>query len=455
MGRADLYGGNYYLNSNTGGSGPVLKYQGSPVIAANYGTYKVIAAEQLSDGGYNVAWKNSSTGLFSIWNTDSNGNFVKTVGAAPEMGGTEMSLKTLEWAFHQDLNGDSAIGMPSIETNGTTTTVLDSGYYFMLSPSTGTGQSLKYQGSAVIAANYGAYKVIATEQVSGGGYDVVWKNSSTGYYSVWSTDSNGNFLTTLAAAPEVLGSAPSLKALEPVLHQDLNGDGVIGASPVVVDLDGNGIDLLPLSSSSAAFDMDGQGRERTAWISGADGLLAIDLGANGSAAPDGIINQTEEIVFTAWAPGTTSDMAALAQVFDSNHDGALSRADARWDDFRIWQDLNADGISQSGEVHKLSDFGISSIGLNPTGDPSALSDGSIIQGLSSYTRTDGTMGIAGDVIFSTDPNSHLSNALSQLVQAMASYSDNRGFLTPLEPLSSQYDQAAQGVLAAWRPAAAG
>ncbi|KYG21651.1 hypothetical protein SE92_16435 [Bradyrhizobium sp. AT1] len=451
-----LSGGNYYLNSISSGNGPVLKYQGSPVIAANYGAYKVIAAEQLSDGGYNVAWKNSSTGLFSIWNTDSNGNFVKTVAAAPELGGTEMSLKALEPMFHQDLNGDGAIGLPSVELNGSTITVLDSGYYFMLSASTGTGQSLKYQGSPVIAANYGAYKVIAAEQVSGGGYDVVWRNSSTGYYSVWSTDSAGNFVTTLAAAPEVLGSDPSLKALEPVLHQDLNGDGVIGASPVVLDLDGNGIDLVPLSSSSAAFDMDGQGRERTAWISGADGLLAIDLGANGSAAPDGIIDQTNEIVFTAWAPGTTSDMDALAQVFDTNHDGELSAADARWDDFRIWQDLDADGFSRFDEVHRLSDFGISSIDLHPVGGPSVLSDGSVIQGLSSYTRTDGTTGIAGDVAFAIDPSSRLSNAFSQLVQAMASYSGDRGFVTSPEPLSSQYDHAAQGALAAtWRPAAAG
>jgi len=451
-----LSGGNYYLNSISSGNGPVLKYQGSPVIAANYGAYKVIAAEQLSDGGYNVAWKNSSTGLFSIWNTDSNGNFVKTVAAAPELGGTEMSLKALEPMFHQDLNGDGAIGLPSVELNGSTITVLDSGYYFMLSASTGTGQSLKYQGSPVIAANYGAYKVIAAEQVSGGGYDVVWRNSSTGYYSVWSTDSAGNFVTTLAAAPEVLGSDPSLKALEPVLHQDLNGDGVIGASPVVLDLDGNGIDLVPLSSSSAAFDMDGQGRERTAWISGADGLLAIDLGANGSAAPDGIIDQTNEIVFTAWAPGTTSDMDALAQVFDTNHDGELSAADARWDDFRIWQDLDADGFSRFDEVHRLSDFGISSIDLHPVGGPSVLSDGSVIQGLSSYTRTNGTTGIAGDVTFAIDPSSRLSGAFSQLVQAMASYSGDRGFVASPEPLSSQFDHAAQGALAAtWRPAAAG
>ncbi|MCA1424260.1 hypothetical protein, partial [Bradyrhizobium sp. BRP23] len=59
-----------------------------------------------------------------------------------------------------------------------------------------------------------------------------------GHYSVWSTDSSGNFVTTLAAAPEVLGSDPTLKALEPTLQQDLDGDGTIGvpiASPVTIE----------------------------------------------------------------------------------------------------------------------------------------------------------------------------------------------------------------------------
>nr|WP_283816134.1 hypothetical protein [Bradyrhizobium iriomotense] len=139
--------------------------------------------------------------------------------------------------MHQDLNGDGRIGLPVIsgaiiETFGSTAAALYSGNYYLDDLSTGTGPTLKYAGAAVIAANYSTWSVIAAEQVTGGGYDVVWKDSSSGNYSVWSTDSNGNFLTTLAAAPVVLGSDPSLKALEPTLHQDLNGDGTVGAAPL-------------------------------------------------------------------------------------------------------------------------------------------------------------------------------------------------------------------------------
>ncbi|MBR0780540.1 M10 family metallopeptidase C-terminal domain-containing protein [Bradyrhizobium iriomotense] len=232
-----LSGGNYYLDNISTGTGPTLKYAGSAVVAANYSTWSVIAAEQVSGGGYDVVWKNSANGHYSVWSTDSTGNFLTTLAAAPEVLGTDASLKALEPTLHQDLNGDGTIGFPvvsgvTIEALGSTSVILSGGNYYLENISTGTQPTLKYAGSVVNAANYSTWSVIGAEQVSGGGYDVVWKNSANAHYSVWSTDANGNFQTTLAAAPEVLGSDPSLKALEPTLHQDLNGDGVVGAAPL-------------------------------------------------------------------------------------------------------------------------------------------------------------------------------------------------------------------------------
>ena len=48
-------------------------------------------------------------------------------------------------------------------------------------------------------------------------------------YTVWSTDSNGNFVTN--GTGTVSGSSSVLKSLEPSFRQDLNGDGVVGAGP--------------------------------------------------------------------------------------------------------------------------------------------------------------------------------------------------------------------------------
>jgi hypothetical protein len=179
------------------------------------------------------------------------------------------------------------------------------------------------------------------------------------------------------------------------------GDGM----PVILDLDGNGIDIIPLNASQASFDMDGAaGREHTAWAGPGDGFLTIDLGADG---PDGVIDQASEIVFTQWSPGAASDMAALRDVFDTDHNGKLDLGDARWSDFRIWQDANGDGVSQTGEVKTPGALGIVSIGLDPAGPSQNFADGSAIQGLAGFVRTDGSIGTAADVVLAYQPADHL------------------------------------------------
>lgn len=90
-------------------------------------------------------------------------------------------------------------------------------------------------------------------------------------------------------------------------------------------------------------------------------------------------------------------MAALRQVFDTNQNGWLDGADARWSEFRIWQDGNSDGVSQAPEMHPLADLGVGAIDLNPTGPAKSFPDGSVISGSSLYLKTDGSTGLAGDV----------------------------------------------------------
>ena len=173
--------------------------------------------------------------------------------------------------------------------------------------------------------------------------------------------------------------------------------------PIILDLDGDGVEITPLTFSAAHFDMNNlAGRERTAWVGPDDGLLAIDLAADGGGGPDGNIDQTKEIVFAAWAPGATSDMAAVRQVFDTNGNGTLDAGDARWSEFRVWRDANGDGVSQSGEVKTLDQLDIASIDLTPAGSARTLDDGSVIGGVSTYTHKDGTTGAAGDVSLAFD-----------------------------------------------------
>src|ERR1017187_2763018 len=77
--------------------------------------YTAITVEQTACG-YEVALKNSGTNQFSIWNTDSSGNFI----SYSVYSGTSTALESLETGFHQDLNGDGVINLPTtvIEATG-------------------------------------------------------------------------------------------------------------------------------------------------------------------------------------------------------------------------------------------------------------------------------------------------------------------------------------------------
>lgn len=387
-------GNNYYLDSNSTDTGPVLNNGGTAWVAGSWGAWNPIGVEVRATG-YQVAWKQAGYDLYMVYNTDSNGNI--TTQAIGGVTGSTPALEAFETNFHQDLNGDGTIGVPgTIELFGSTSLVVVGQNYFLDSNNSGIGPELTLSGSPVTVGG-SAWTPIAAEQTSTG-YEVALKNASTNQYTVWNTDSSGN--VTYAPISAVSGTSVALVALEPSFHQDLNGDGLIGfgGSPVILDLNGDGVSLSLLGASNATFDMTGDGqRVQTAWASAGDGFLAIDLGANGQGGPDGVIDQSKEIVFTEWAPGTTSDMDALRQVFDTNHDGKLDAVDGRWSDFRIWQDANGDGISDPGEVKTLDQLGITSIDLTPTGPALSFADGSVIQGLSTYSRADGTTGVAADV----------------------------------------------------------
>ena len=210
--------GNAIANTLNGGSGndTITGGGGNDTIIGGAGSDTAVYSG--SRANYTISY-NATTQTFTL---------VDLRNGSPDGTDTATSIESFKFA-------DGTIASSSltivIEAFGSTSAVLSGSNYYLNNISTGTGPTLKFGGSVVNAPDYGTWSVVAAEQVSGGGYDVVWKNSANAHYSVWSTDSTGNFQTTLAAAPEVLGSDASLKALEPTLHQDLNGDGTIGAAP--------------------------------------------------------------------------------------------------------------------------------------------------------------------------------------------------------------------------------
>ena len=82
-----------------------------------------------------------------------------------------------------------------IEASGSTSLVEVGNQFFLDSISTGSGPSLKYGGADVVAGQFGGWTPIGAEQTATG-YEVAWKITGADQYSVWTTDSSGNFIST-------------------------------------------------------------------------------------------------------------------------------------------------------------------------------------------------------------------------------------------------------------------
>jgi len=185
-----------------------------------------ISSVKVDGGGYDVAWENSS-GQFTFWATDSQGNFKSYPTHGVALAGNSTTVESYETIFHQDLNGDHTIGVPSATPpstpSGLTGLVQVGDNYFL----GGTGPELKYHGAAVTTGQFQDWIPISSVQVDGGGYDVAWKNSS-GQFTFWATDSHGNFQSYPTHGVALAGNSTTVESYENIFHQDLNGDHTIG-----------------------------------------------------------------------------------------------------------------------------------------------------------------------------------------------------------------------------------
>ena len=225
-------GNNYFLYAAGTTAGPELRYAGAAVIAG--GQIPIGAVETAS--GYEVAWKLPSVNEYALWTVDSKGNFLSGSGA---LAGNSFKLKSAETTFNQDLNGDGVIGLNPIviqtDTNayGSTSLAELGNNYFLYAAGTTAGPELRYAGAAVIAGGR-SIPIGAVETASG--YEVAWKLPSVNEYALWTVDSKGNFLSGSGALAR---NSFKLESAETTFNQDLNGDGVIGLNPIVIQTDTN------------------------------------------------------------------------------------------------------------------------------------------------------------------------------------------------------------------------
>lgn len=172
--------------------------------------------------------------------------------------------------------------------------------------------------------------------------------------------------------------------------------------PLTLDLNGDGIQTVPLSTPPLFFDLTASGvKVSTGWIAPSDGLLVMDRNGNG------LIDSGAELfgdATPAYAAGTSSPttgsgrtvdgFAALAQE-DTNGDGLVNNLDTNFASLRVWQDANQDGISQANELKTLTDAGIASFNVSRSTHSQTLANGNQIADLGTFTYSDGRQGNTG------------------------------------------------------------
>ncbi len=168
--------------------------------------------------------------------------------------------------------------------------------------------------------------------------------------------------------------------------------------PIVIDMDGDGVEFKSVDEG-VVIDVDDDGqKEQTAWAANDDAVLIYD--ANNNNDVDG----RSEFAFADYSKNeSATDMEGLREAFDSNNDGVLSEEDDSFDQFKLWQDENGDGLVGEGEMVSLRDAGIESIGLISDGMSYQAANGDVtVHGESQVSYHDGSTGVAADAEFAFD-----------------------------------------------------
>ncbi len=171
--------------------------------------------------------------------------------------------------------------------------------------------------------------------------------------------------------------------------------------PVVLDMEDDGIEITELDKNESItyFDFDDDGYvEKTAWTT--DAILVFDENN------DGQITSSSEIAFAKLTEADDTDLQALKAKFDSNDDNILSSSDAKFNQFKLWQDKNQNGAVDAGELKTLTQAGVQSINLVSDEEKQELDDGSVIFGKTTFTKDDGTTGEVADVAFKYKTSGH-------------------------------------------------
>lgn len=186
----------------------------------------------------------------------------------------------------------------------------------------------------------------------------------------------------------------------------LRQEADLPTAPLVLDLNGDGIELLQAERSRVYFDIDHDGyAERIGWASNDDGVLVVDGNGNG------VVDDIAEFLGTEdWkladlhgAPKSLRLASGfnMLRKWDDNGDGAIDASDAAFDRIVVWRDADDDGRGQPDELLTLAREGIAYLSTESAQE--IASDGeNTITDIGEFGRPDGTKGRLVSVRFGFD-----------------------------------------------------
>ena len=196
------------------------------------------------------------------------------------------------------------------------------------------------------------------------------------------------------------------------------------ASPLVIDLDGDGVETTD-TQNGIYFDHDDNGfAENSSWVGKDDGLLVRDLNNNGQ-----IDNGTElfgnNSVLSS-GEKAANGFEALADL-DSNNDGIFNSSDTAWNEVKVWKDVNSNGEVDEGELLTLEQANIVGINLDYQNSGTVDENGNPHKQTGTFTKTDGSTGSVHDVWFDADYANTIDTTEVEISETIAALPNIQGF----------------------------
>ncbi|WP_230409287.1 calcium-binding protein [Zooshikella harenae] len=195
-------------------------------------------------------------------------------------------------------------------------------------------------------------------------------------------------------------------------------------SPIIIDLDGDGVETLSINDKHY-FDHDGNAfAESTGWVSRDDGLLVWDKNNNG------VVDSGAELFGnqTTLASGKKAKQGyeALAE-FDDNKDGVIDAQDAIYSSLSVWQDKNENGLTDNDEITSLADVGIKSVSTAYKASDHIDAEGNEHRQTSDVTWNDGRKTDSADVWFKTNTTRRVTTETFNWTHEILALPNSRGY----------------------------